>query len=361
MFLNKVIRINSNTDLNIINQNNYHPFLVNYYLQNSDNKAELQKIIFNKLSNICPKTIINFVNQDLYLDYNPLNDEEILLEVFYINNSKECKIEYNKFSNTSEFHLKKGNFDFLCISSFDDSEDKFSNIFSQIDKSLKNYNHNFNNVFRQWNYIPNICSIINEDKFEYSKFNSVRKIYYDKDKLKSYPAATGIGISGNKAMIITFSINTDIKFHKIENSLQTSAYNYSDEIIKKENNNNQATPLFSRAIAINSALTNAIYLSGTASIRGEKTIGDSIISQMITTTDNINHLINPLNIKQQINKEIKLIKAEYLKIYMKTFDSIKIIKEHLNNSFPECDYFIVQADICRDDLLIEIEGVFGFI
>lgn len=336
----------------------YHPFLINFYTNTlTQNDDSLTSSIESKFHKLLPQTIINFVNQPLI--YNNINKTgTFVIEVFYIN-FLNSKVEFDKNANT--FHLINENIDFLCVPSRDNSTEKYSNIFKNLNQQLLLHNHSFIDVIRQWNYLPRICDINNNRKSEYSIFNSIRKDFYLRDKIKIFPAATGIGISGKIAQIIVFSLKGNFIKYQIENNLQTSAYHYSENTIVSESKTKFATPMFSRGVILEVENKKTFFLSGTASIRGEDTIGDDIIAQFNTTIENIKYLISQENIEKQINKKYKLVKPNYLKIYIKDRNQLGLIQNKIQLAFPNCDYFIVEADVCRSNLLLEIEGIFDII
>lgn len=216
-------------------------------------------------------------------------------------------------------------------------------------------------VVRQWNYIPQILKNTKENNLlyqNYQLFNEIRQSYYSKYKQnRSYPAATGIGMDFGTMTIDFVAIKSnDAKIVNINNPNQVNAYNYGQEVLVGSSliETDKKTPLFERAKYLSSFDNAFIFISGTASIVGEKSLGlDDVIEQTNITIKNIFNLTSVENLKLNCSTESKL---SYLRVYVKRREDmntiIKVCKDHYGN-IPT---LFVKADICRDDLLVEIEG-----
>ncbi len=371
-------------DYSVINYPGFLPFMINIYpcepMQESSSSMELIK---NAIKADYPSTIINFINQ-----YSPKACEAIL-ECFYIE-QQGAIATYENSDNTQAFHLDGDGIDFLCVSSFNSGNERYEEAFNNNSQALSAQKHTYSDVFRQWNYIPNICEHSNttaceiigrSEQNEYSKFNEVRKKYYGKAGIRNYPAATGIGISGEKFGLITLSIKGHAQSYYLENDLQVSAFDYSNDIIKQssikqssnqtEESHSLAKPLFSRALILtnnditNNHITNnkqvQAMLSGTAAIRGEESQCDNVLEQLIITQENINHLLSANNIKRQTPLSISRVEPLSLKVYIKSNSLAEEISQMIPKEFATEQILIVVADICRKELLIEIEGIFNLI
>lgn len=264
-----------------------------------------------------------------------------------------------------------------------------SDAFGKMDYILKNEGMEFSDVIRQWNYIENILNTNTEKKSgckkllqNYQIFNDIRAKYYNKSQWNNgYPAATGIGMNSG-GIIIDFIA---IKEKKIENSTdssnnsnilsiiplrnprQTDAHKYSQEVLVGKaviDDFQKSPPKFERGKILSINYGNEInqkriiiYVSGTAAILGQKTVsGNNIERQTITTIENIAELITEkslLNYGIDINLELK--NSIYLRAYVKYKKDIPIIRNICNKYFGECPAQYVVCDICRDDLLVEIE------
>lgn len=340
MIFSKIYKVSDNNNLGDIEVNGLKPFLVNVYFRELTAFDKQKKSMFiDSLREKYTDSIVNFINQRLLENYFAC------VECFYID-AKDYEVSFEYAKNRKNMHLYNPKFDFLCVSTHFDSENRYEDVFSIIDSKLRKYSHSFENVLRQWNYIPDIC-YYKDGVYEYSKFNEVRKKYYD--GLSEYPAATGIGIGGDTARIISFSLKSDCTVTRLENSLQTPAFYYSNKIVDpNQEKPNCAKPLFARALMAECKGRKVLFISGTASIRGEESVADDVMTQLKVTIENLEDLINQSKIKKE-NIALKI----YLKNNIIADEVIVAVKKH----FDTDDVFVVQADICRGELLVEIEAV----
>lgn len=217
------------------------------------------------------------------------------------------------------------------------------------------------NVVRQWNYIPNILQTQTDDlglKQNYQIFNDVREFFYSTYKQNSiYPAATGIGVShGNvKIDFLALMPENDIICVSMANPRQADAFKYSQDILIGSAKLKKP-PLFARAKFVGNAAAGQVFVSGTASIIGEKTVGiDDIIEQTRTTIENIRQLISLDNIFNSTGFMFRNSSCKYARVYVKRREDVAVVTEICKTEFPEAVVLYVVADICRDNLLVEIE------
>jgi len=219
-------------------------------------------------------------------------------------------------------------------------------------------------IIRQWNYIENIAWVENlKDSVQnYQIFNDVRSSYYDKGEFKfGYPAATGIGMDTGGVIIdfLALSESDQVSIQPIVNPGQIDAHKYS-EMVLEGSSVQKCTPKFERAKLVSIGSRNYIYVSGTASILGEKTmhVGD-VEKQTVTTIDNINRLFSKENQKQLgLDFDVSRIRFSHLRVYVKHQEDIPAV-ERICETMLKCkSSLFLESDVCREDLLVEIEGVF---
>lgn len=216
-------------------------------------------------------------------------------------------------------------------------------------------------VLRQWNYIPQILNYTKENNLfhqNYQLFNEIRQSYYSIYKRnKSYPAATGIGMDFGTITIDFLAIKSnEAKIVDIDNPNQVNAYKYGQEVLVGPSfiKNNKKTPLFERAKYLSSFDNALIFISGTASIVGEKSLGlEDVIEQTNITFKNISDLTSTQNLKLLCNAESK---CSYLRVYVKRREDMNAIINICKDHYGDIPILFVKADICRDELLVEIEG-----
>lgn len=241
--------------------------------------------------------------------------------------------------------------------------------FEQMKQILEAEQLNFNHIVRQWNYIARIVDFdfVGENRFQhYQIFNEIRNHYYCQFRsIKGYPAATGIGTQAGGVSIDFCAVSqADENFAvSIHNPEQSNPYAYGQEVLigslllgKKQ----KQAPQFERGKLVLGGST-TLYVSGTASIIGQETIGVSDIElQTITTINNIIKLASPENLLfhypalTQIPSRVCIIRT-----YVKHPEHFNIVKQICQQKLGVAPSIYVLADVCRDDLLVEIEAEFG--
>jgi chorismate lyase / 3-hydroxybenzoate synthase len=202
----------------------------------------------------------------------------------------------------------------------------------------------FQNLVRVWNVVPEINSYFQGIE-SYQHFCAGRRRAYSEFEIaeSQFPVASAIGSHDSK-LHFTFLFSKQASL-KISNPKQIEAFHYPE-------NYGPTPPSFSRA-AIHK---NKLYISGTASIRGHQTVYENDLeSQFHLTLDNMYILLQEARLRS--NKKFEFADMD-LRVYLRHADSFGWVTNQLNKirSLQACTTFL-NADICRKDLLIEIEGV----
>jgi enamine deaminase RidA (YjgF/YER057c/UK114 family) len=222
-----------------------------------------------------------------------------------------------------------------------------------------------NNLVRQWNYIGNILEVRNGFQ-NYQVFNEVRSEYYGKFRtVAGYPAATGVGMKFGGVFLDFYAIKADekIKIKPIDNPNQLNAYEYGQNVLKGTSGKSKSIkhpPQFERALLMINGSSKNLFISGTASIIGQETIGKGDIKeQTIVTIENIKKLTDIERINQILGEsDSSLGRYSLLRIYIKNQEDFETVKSICSEHFPTTPASYIESDICRDDLLTEIEGEF---
>lgn len=214
-----------------------------------------------------------------------------------------------------------------------------------------------NTIVRQWNYIENILEFEGE-KQRYQEFNNVRTEYYgDAFNETGYPAATGIGMNQGGIIVEFIAIKSrELKTAPINNPNQVAAHAYSKNVLVGEECVLKTTPKFERARYIELFGKKLIFISGTASIVGERTVevGDPA-EQTRVTIRNIQQLYSP----EVLGKlSVKPLNPKYghARIYLKNRKDYTVVRRTFKSFYGNLPVVFILADICRNDLLVEIEG-----
>ncbi len=212
-------------------------------------------------------------------------------------------------------------------------------MFEKVNSLLIQNHKNFFSVARTWLWLGDILEWYND-------LNHTRNEFFKTNKLLGpgitgrMPASTGIGIGPtSKAicsmdMIAILAPDDAISYLDIAGN-QNSAFDYGSA--------------FSRASIAPTPAGQALYISGTASIDkdGKTTNIDDSPGQINETIENVKALISQAKCN---DKDV----AQAI-VYCKTAEIEQYFVENYAN-FP-WPHFTVIADVCRDDLLFEIEAL----
>lgn len=251
---------------------------------------------------------------------------------------------------------------------FDERSAQAEASFSIMDRILKQESMTFADVIRQWNYVEGIVgyNIQADNRIQnYQALNDVRSKYYATAQfVHGYPAATGIGMNSG-GIILEFYANKPFvreEIIPIKNPQQKDAYEYSQQVLVGNAlpiQNKKTSPKFERAKYISAANDKIIFVSGTASIKGEVTLGiGDVATQTRTTIENIHSLVSHENLQaNQILNNYSALVFSSIRVYVKIPSDMETVREICDSSFPDVQINYLVADICRDALLVEIEGI----
>ena len=229
--------------------------------------------------------------------------------------------------------------------------------FRKVEEILKTEQMNFGDIVRQWNYLENITDIAHGNQC-YQDFNDVRTLFYTSSAWESgYPAATGIGTQYGGILIDFNAVSGEVDIVPLDNDWQRAAHVYSDEVlISHRADTEKGTPKFERGKSLSDGQQEVIYISGTAAIRGEESVttGD-VLSQTEITLENIQHLIGLEEGRENLPEHSG--KLGLLRVYLKNEEDAPAVKADLDKLCPDLPIAYLYADVCREELLIEIEGI----
>ncbi|HYI07767.1 MAG TPA: Rid family hydrolase [Thermoanaerobaculia bacterium] len=190
---------------------------------------------------------------------------------------------------------------------------------------------------RMWNYVGGINEY-ERDRERYQLFCAGRHdafvdagYHHDVD----LPAASAVGMQG-RGLIVYFLAAREAGV-QVENPRQVAAYNYPPQYGPK-------SPSFSRA----TVWRDRVYVSGTSSVVGHATVhqGD-VLAQLDETLRNIEVVLRATGRTLE-----NVISA---KTYVRNAGDYGRIAGRLQDVLP--GNLFLEADICRKDLLLEIECV----
>jgi hypothetical protein len=340
--------------LNIfVNQPDYTSYIIT--------KKLITKTLLNKFPDNCP-----VFNITIHPPENPL---KIGIEATFIT-SGSASIETKYWNSVPYVVINSGSYKEVWGAGLGD--DLFQNntreaafaAFDQVSGILTEENMTFNDIVRQWNYIGDILRV-RKGYQNYQIFNEVRSEYYKRFRnIKWYPAATGIGMKFGGVFLDFCAIKagSNLQIRGLDNPNQINAYEYGQQVLKgmpdlgKKLKN---PPQFERALLIINSTHKSLLISGTASIKGQDTIGKANVrEQTEVTIENINKLADIKRLSQIFGESNLKGKYTLLRVYIKKQEDFPEVRKICNDNFPMVPAIFVESDICRNDLLTEIEAEF---
>jgi enamine deaminase RidA (YjgF/YER057c/UK114 family) len=257
-------------------------------------------------------------------------------------------------------------------------------VMRQVCQRLGSVNVGFHQVIRTWFYLGGITdcdegtngsmhAAIESHRGEryqverYQEFNRARTDFFSDIGLlpglsaagsngPAYPASTGIGTNGRGIAMSAVALvadRNDIGVVPLESPRQTAACDYAAAY-------GPHSPKFSRAMAVTCGTHATIFISGTASICLSQTLHPShAVQQAEEPLDNIAALISEENVARHGLSGLgtSLAGLALVRVYIKRpqdYQAVRAVCERRLGTLPAVFAF---ADICRPDLLVEIEGV----
>jgi enamine deaminase RidA (YjgF/YER057c/UK114 family) len=172
----------------------------------------------------------------------------------------------------------------------------------------------------------------------------------------AFPASTGIGTAGRGLSVSAVALVSDaddVVAVPLENPRQTSAYAYAPAY-------SPTSPKFSRGLALCHGADTTLFISGTASITNSETrhAGD-VVAQTHETLDNIAALIGEENLARHglPGRGTTLEGLGVARVYIKRAEDYAPVRVVCEQRLAGVPATYVVADVCRPDLLVEIEGM----
>ncbi|MGZ7078618.1 MAG: chorismate transformation enzyme, FkbO/Hyg5 family [Thermoanaerobaculia bacterium] len=161
------------------------------------------------------------------------------------------------------------------------------------------------------------------------------------------PAASGVGMTGRGLAIAFLASRTPVRH--VENPRQVSAYDYPARYAPR-------SPSFARATVAQWAKGTMIFVSGTASVVGHQTahVGN-VDAQLEETLRNLDEVIACA--ANRAGRSALFRDSSTAKLYVRNGADAPAIVERLRTVAPDTSLLVIESDICRHDLLLEIEAV----
>lgn len=194
---------------------------------------------------------------------------------------------------------------------------------------------------------------ISEGLERYRQFNVGRKdafASYENGIGDQLPAACALGLAAGP-LTIAFLLGRQAPI-AIENPRQINAFEYPEDYGPR-------TPSFSRATLLPVEKNETLFISGTASIVGHLTQhADNVVAQTRETLINLDAVIAEAN--RILGQEKFDLQDIYFRVYIRHAADLDVVRDEIQRHIGgEVKALFVQADICRAELLLEIEATVG--
>ena len=223
-------------------------------------------------------------------------------------------------------------------------------VFARIGEILDSEGFGIDEIVRQWNYIEGITRM-HDGIQNYQMFNDARSAFYSRTNWPGgYPAATGIGCASGGVAVSVYAVKGALRLsHPIDNPMQVPAHKYSGKVLVAGKETRKTTPKFERA----RLLGESVLVSGTAAIKGEDSelFSDPSL-QAKAAIEVVESLVAPGNICPG-NKRFRF---NSLRVYIKREKDADAIMDTLKSHWGTIPMHFMIADVCRPELLLEIEG-----
>ncbi|WIG56869.1 MAG: pteridine-dependent deoxygenase [Rhodanobacteraceae bacterium] len=199
-------------------------------------------------------------------------------------------------------------------------------------------------LLRVWNYLDAI-NAGDGDAERYRRFCSARAQSMAAHGLTRYPAATAIGHRGPRGRLQVYALSATADGTALENPRQVSAWAYPRQY-------GPTAPSFARAMLLPRG---GLAISGTAAVIGHAShhAGD-VTAQVDEAVANLEALLERAALPA-------FDALSPLKVYVRhpqDVDAVGVaLARHLDPSVPR---LFLQGDVCRRELLVEIDGWSGF-
>lgn len=216
-------------------------------------------------------------------------------------------------------------------------EEQARAVFEKMENLLKQADMQFTDIARTWIYLNDLLEW-------YDEFNAVRTRFFRERGTfeKMVPASTGIGAgsAAGEAMVCALLAvkpkHGGVKVFAVPSPLQCPALDYKSS--------------FARAVEIDQPGARLLTISGTASIEpGGKTVHLDDTAKQIELTMQVVHEILK-------SRDMDWENTSRAIAYFKDIREAPLLEKYcIDHNLPELPVAISHADVCRHDLLFEIE------
>jgi hypothetical protein len=199
----------------------------------------------------------------------------------------------------------------------------------------------FGHVVRQWNYVEGVLAT----RGGYGGLNDARARAYSRAEFPAgFPAATGIGQATGGVVVEFFALDApeSVRVTPLSNPRQVDAHRYSADVLGDAKF--APPPLFERAKSVEAGGRGILFVSGTAAVIGERSVAPGDVREQTRIAIENLRLVLPDG------------RLSSLRAYVRRSRDIPVVRRACEAAFGPIPALCVRADVCRDELLVELEG-----
>jgi chorismate lyase / 3-hydroxybenzoate synthase len=196
-------------------------------------------------------------------------------------------------------------------------------------------------VQRIWNYLSGINQGTGDNE-RYKHFCDGRARGMGSFFSEGFPAATAIGHHAGEVLLQVYLLATDRPGLRVENPRQVSAWEYPRQY-------GRTPPSFARATLLPGK--DVLAISGTAAVVGHASAhpGD-LDAQLNETVTNLDALLASAGMTAGFDANSPL------KVYIRHAGDAGRVRALLDARLPGVPVLLLHGDICREELLVEVDG-----
>jgi len=204
---------------------------------------------------------------------------------------------------------------------------------------------------RVWNYLGGINEG-RDDHERYRQFSIGRAKAFEAHHIPCDCSPVGTAIGGTAAFGLRIvGLASKAKFHPVENPRQVSAFDYPRRYGPR-------SPRFSRSGIVDMEGSTLYLVSGTAAVLGHESVFPyDTASQIEATLDNLEALSNAASGLSRSGSEVRIVSGSCLRVYVRKESDYPLVHRAVSERLPapECRALYLRGDICRRELMVEIE------
>jgi len=204
-------------------------------------------------------------------------------------------------------------------------------------------------LLRSWHYFSDVHQGEGDNE-RYKQFCAGRVTGAGNLFDKGYPAATVIGTRRHRGKFQMYWLASRSPGQALENPRQISAYHYPSQY-------SPVAPAFARAMLVPGPPPQ-LHISGTAAIVGHASRHPhNVIAQLEEIFQNFDALLESAS---RYGLPPHFTEQSLLKVYVRYLEEFSLVRNFLHHRLPpQTQFLLLQGDICRRELSVEIEAVHG--